>query len=115
MAVDWEEPIGSSLLLHMIDVLACPISPPPSPQQLHYNGVLAPVRLAGGLFNQVWAVQGLVAYAAEQRLALSLPAFDSHLHPRSMGLANAPTNKPHRVKFGELLDEDCCFQVAVPI
>jgi len=40
-----------------------------------------PTRLSGGLFNQLWALQGLVMDAYESKLPLILPSWDSHLFP----------------------------------
>jgi hypothetical protein len=45
------------------------------------NETRPPTRLSGGLFNQLWALQGLVMDAYESKLPLILPSWDSHLFP----------------------------------
>ena len=59
---------------------------PPGRWPLQSSLMHAATRLAGGLFNQVWALQGLVMIAVESGAPLVLPLWDSHLWPASMGL-----------------------------
>lgn len=53
----------------------------------------SPTHLSGGLFNQVWALQGLVFMAYDSKQPLSLPFWHSHLAPSSMGLEKDPRFK----------------------
>ena len=69
---------------------------------------LPPTRLSGGLFNQIWALLGLVMQAAETGAPLSLPRWDSHLWPTSMGLErDARFKRPIALPFGALWRVDC--------
>ena len=66
-----------------------------------------PTRLSGGLFNQLWALQGLVMDAYESKLPLTLPSWDSHLFPASMGLEkDARFKRPLQLPFAALWRKD---------
>jgi hypothetical protein len=66
-----------------------------------------PTRLSGGLFNQLWALQGLVMDAYESKLPLILPSWDSHLFPASMGLEkDARFKRPLQLPFAALWRKD---------
>ena len=65
------------------------------------------VVLSGGLFNQIWALQGLVMLAFNQNYSLVLPTFDSHLFASSMGERDTEASRPRRHAFDELFDADC--------
>lgn len=77
--------------------------PPPAPGQR----LIQPIRLGGGLFNQLWTLQGLIAYAKGMNQSLIMPTFDSTLHPRAMGVLQTPTNMPEPLPFARLFSYDC--------
>ena len=85
---------------------ACDKAPPPPPLNASWSYVKS-ISLPGGLFNQLWALQGLVLLAAEQNLVLIAPYFYSHLSSNSMGVKVNATNRPLRHAFSELFEFDC--------
>ena len=63
--------------------------------------MLGQAALSGGLFNQIWALQGLVMHAANNNRSMLLPTFDSHLFASSMGERDTEATKPRRHSSGK--------------
>ena len=84
---------------------ACPRHPRQRPPQ--GARVLKPIHLAGGLFNQLWSLFGVLFKAVTLNISLVLPYFESHLNPHSMGVVTTHNNSPYYLTFSQLFDFDC--------